>query len=396
MNTSNVSAESRRRRVQIIGKVLIFIILAAVIELASHAALRFFLVPTIPSAFYTTPPNFDQTIFDRYMQYRHPVVGWATEVPSENRYAVDIESRPNKIFPNAKASCVSLYGDSFTFGSEVNDDEAWGNVLSGLLDCKVANYAQGGYGTDQAYLRFELTGEVDKSPVNILTIYPDNILRNLNQYRPYLAGPHANWLGVKPRFIIENEELRLIPEPSYTYDELIEASDKPETLFNHEVFLPNTANGLPRLKFPFSLTVARFIVSKKIRNYITNTPSWIHFLEEDHPSDGLKIVNAIVQKFADLSVSRGQTPLLVIYPTSSSYRYYKKTGIIATQPISESALKKGIRHLDLHEPFAQYLGERSYCEVLTMPDSCVGHYNHTGNIAVAGFIRDVLEPMLSK
>ena len=109
---------------------------------------------------------------------------------------------------------MSIYGDSFTFGDEVNDDEAWGNVLSGLLECKVANYGQSGYGTDQAYLRFELNAAADKAPVNLLAIYPDNILRNLNQYRPFLAGPYASWLAVKPRFIVEGEELKLIPQPS--------------------------------------------------------------------------------------------------------------------------------------------------------------------------------------
>ena len=140
----------------------------------------------------------------------------------------------------------------------------------------MANYGQGGYGTDQAYLRFELNN-ADQAPINILGIYPDNILRNLNQYRPFLAGPYASWLAVKPRFVIdESDELKLIPQPTYTYDELVQASTTPEILFKHETFLPNSANGLPRYSFPYSLTIARFITSKKVRNFFSKTPTWIH------------------------------------------------------------------------------------------------------------------------
>lgn len=394
MNSLATGDERNERRVKIIGNVLIISILLVTVELSSYLALRFGLLPKLPALFYITPPAMNEPLYNLHMQYRHPVVGWATDLPEEKRYSVEIESRPNPTFPNEDNSCVSIYGDSFTFGDEVNDDEAWGNVLSGLLECKVANYGQSGYGTDQAYLRFELNAAADKAPVNLLAIYPDNILRNLNQYRPFLAGPYASWLAVKPRFIVEGEELKLIPQPSFTYDELVKASTTPESLFKHETFIPGSANGLPRYSFPYSLTIARFITSKKVRNYLSKTPSWIHYLEEDHPSDGLKIVSGIIGKFAALSEQRGQRPVLVLYPTASSYRYFKSTGISATQAIADEARNLGIPYLDLHEPFAQHLGERNYCELLTMPESCAGHYNPEGNRAVASLINEILEPMI--
>ena len=394
MNSLTTGDERKQKRVKIIGNVLIISIILATVELSSYVALRFGLLPKLPALFYITPPAMNEPLYNLHKQYQHPVVNWATEVPDEKRYSVEIESRPNLIFPNEDSACVSIYGDSFTFGDEVNDDEAWGNVLSGLLDCKVANYGQGGYGTDQAYLRFELNEAADKAPVNILAIYPDNILRNLNQYRPFLAGPYATWLGVKPRFIIENEELKLIPLPSFSYDELVKASTTPEILFKHETFIPGSAYGLPRYSFPYSLTIVRFVTSKKVRNYLSKTPSWINYLEEDHPADGLKIVNGIVGKFATVSEQRGQRPVLVIYPTASSYSYFKRTGISATQAIVDDARKLGITYLDLHEPFANHLGERNYCELLTMPESCTGHYNPEGNRAVAGLIKVILEEII--
>lgn len=377
-----------------IGSVLIVCILLVTVELSSYIALRFGILPRLPALFYITPPSMNEARYKEHMQYQHPVVGWATVSPDEKRYSVEIESRPNTLFPGEVSACVSLYGDSFTFADEVEDHDAWGSVLSGLLECKVANYGQGGYGTDQAYLRFELNN-ADQAPINILGIYPDNILRNLNQYRPFLAGPYASWLAVKPRFVIdESDELKLIPQPTYTYDELVQASTTPEILFKHETFLPNSANGLPRYSFPYSLTIARFITSKKVRNFFSKTPTWIHYLDEDHPAKGLEIASRIIGKFGTLSNQRGQRPLVIIYPTPSSFDYFRRTGNSATDPISQAADKQGIEFLDLHEPFSRHLGDRSYCDLLTMADSCEGHYNAEGNRVVAGIISGLLKPMI--
>ena len=53
-------------------------------------------------------------------------------------------------------SCGSAFGDSMTHGDEVTDDEAWLHRLSERLGCNVQNFGVGGYGLDQAALRYEL------------------------------------------------------------------------------------------------------------------------------------------------------------------------------------------------------------------------------------------------
>ena len=85
---------------------------------------------------------------------------------------------------------------------------------------------------------------------------------------------------------------------------------------------------------------------------------------------------------------------IAIYPTASSYRYYKRTGLIATAPISDALESVGIKHIDLHVFFADYLDDRSYCEILTMPESCQGHYSPEGNLAVATALKEVIQPMI--
>ena len=123
--------------------------------------------------------------YPEYLAIRDPVLGW----PAPNTFGQDGErdavgSRIIPLFPDpaSYSPCVALYGDSFTWSSEVDHAHAWSNVLSGLLQCRVANYGVGGYGTDQAYLRF-LHNEKDVAPIAILNHLSENILRNVNQFR---------------------------------------------------------------------------------------------------------------------------------------------------------------------------------------------------------------------
>src|SRR5262249_41661500 len=109
--------------------------------------------------------------------------------------------------------CISLYGDSFTFGSEVGPEAAWGNVLTERLGCRVDNYGGPGYGTDQAYLYFRRQHQqaVDKAPVVILTHLSENIVRNITQDISFI---YQFDLALKPRFVSDGAgHLRLVKMP---------------------------------------------------------------------------------------------------------------------------------------------------------------------------------------
>src|ERR1039458_517165 len=88
----------------------------------------------------------------------------------------------NRDFPDASRPCFSAYGDSFIWGEEVPLNDGWIEELSRRLGCRIANYGVSGYGTDQAYLRFRRLG-ADGAPVVLLGFVPEDIRRNVNQYR---------------------------------------------------------------------------------------------------------------------------------------------------------------------------------------------------------------------
>ncbi|MCH7644948.1 MAG: hypothetical protein IH974_08930 [Myxococcales bacterium] len=229
------------------GSALLLGIVAVTVELGS-AASCFFLKSRAPFLLYT-PPTVSRAAWENYVKVRDPVVGWPT-TDALNSDGYDASgSRPIPAFANPGKECMTLYGDSFTYASEVAHEAAWGNLLAESLGCRVGNFGVGGYGTDQALLRFE-SNESDVARVSILGIIPHNVLRNINQYR-YLLDMRSV-LGFKPRFVLAGNDLRLVPLPKPTFEELALLASNPGQLLPHEAFLPGTRLGPVPLKFPYT------------------------------------------------------------------------------------------------------------------------------------------------
>ena len=123
------------------------------VEIFSILSLQYYIIPRDGSMFYRLP-NINKVDFDHYLQRRDPKLGWPLPAHIGAKDFDASGARPSPTFPKPGRECVALYGNSFTYGEEVGDADAWGNVLSGMLGCRVANYGVGAYGTDQALLRF--------------------------------------------------------------------------------------------------------------------------------------------------------------------------------------------------------------------------------------------------
>lgn len=138
---------------------------------------------------------------------------------------------------------VATFGDSFTFGDEVEAAQAWPAVLQELLAARgvqadVLNFGVSAYGLDQAWLRFEKDVRSLDPDVVILGFQPENLLRDLNVIRPvYFAETGVPYS--KPRFVLEGEGLRIVNRPTVPPAELpaILADPAGSPLAEHERFL---------------------------------------------------------------------------------------------------------------------------------------------------------------
>ena len=358
--------------------------LLGLIEGASYASIRWVLHPRAPFLFYRETVV-DDLEYRRYLRERDPLLGWPRLNQLGTVHYDSSGARPT-VWQRNLPACVSLYGDSYTYGFEVAAEEAWGSVLSEFLECRVANYGVAGYGTDQAYLRFR-RNEFDQARLIILGIYHENIVRVVNQYRFLInAGDPFTF---KPRMRLEGSGmLTEIPLPVDDLTDIGNAIRFPRRHLTEEWFLPETPEGPVRVTFPFSVTIFRALNAKRVRNWLRNEPSWIDFYDPNHPSHALPTMVAVVRAFADLAAERQREFLVVIFPAPSSIRFHRERGENAAQSLKDSLATGDIKMLDLIELIPALLEGKSYCDILTARERCQGHFNRQGNQLVAEIIHD--------
>ena len=156
-------------------------------------------------------------------------LGWTPRpsyTPANGRYCYDrISSRVDcKLTTEHKTASqrnilrILILGDSYSHGDEVAYHDTFGYYLEQILNdtgipTEVINLAVGGYGVDQAFLRWQYSGRHLSADIVILGLQFENIQRNVNIIRS-LYLPHSGLPFSKPRYILQNNTLKLINSPT--------------------------------------------------------------------------------------------------------------------------------------------------------------------------------------
>jgi hypothetical protein len=295
----------------------------------------------------------------------------------------------NADFPELGTACISAYGDSFIWGEDVPLADGWIEQLSRSIGCRIANYGVSGYGTDQAYLRFR-KNIADKAPVVMLGIFPENLIRNVNQYRAFMGG-ELQPSYVKGRFILDADgKLAWIPRPNLGLDEMIALHRAPATVVPHEYLLPDSRDGPVTLRFSYALALTRLALTPAIQNGILGKPLWSDYFRDSHPSGALPLTVALAEAFAREADRRGQRPLVIILPSASSFRGQARYGVFEYGPLLAALSAKRIDVIDTGTALLTALGGRSYCMLFAAPDTCSLHYGRDGGGLVATAVHDAL------
>lgn len=147
-----------------------------------------------------------------------------------------------------KTILISTYGDSFTFGRQVNDDETYQSYLSEMTESNVLNYGVGNYGIDQALLRLKREYPSNRSKIVILGSVPSTIVRILCVWKHY--NEFGNTLAFKPRFYVKNNKLILKENIINTRDKYINYEDYlPEIKLYDQFYYSKFSDEI--LKFPY-------------------------------------------------------------------------------------------------------------------------------------------------
>ncbi len=339
--------------------------------------------------FLDTPSNISD--YKNYLKIRHPLLGW----PSPNKFGgkkfdkTGVRRSPAFTHIKQNKPCISLYGDSFTYADEVAHEYAWGNVLSMLRNCRVHNFGVGGYGTDQAYLRYLDTN--DKSPIVILGIYDENIKRNVNQFRNFYLPITYLQFGFKPRFILEGDKLRLIPLPEIDPKKLRDFSRNPKKYLKYDFFVPD-GNLNTQFKFPYSISLIEAVLKtiRSTKNHSFN--NHIHsFYSKNHISDSFEVTVGIVQEFRNTALRKSQIPIVLFIPGNNELKQFQKTQQWGYQPLLDELSK--IEHLQLLNSgtkFIKYLDNRSPNILFIDQVTGGGHFNETGYKILAERVNEYL------
>ncbi len=300
-----------------------------------------------------------------------PELGWRV------MYNTPFGERPRAV--SYRQPVVAAFGDSFTHGDEVGHSETWPAHLATHLQADVLNYGSSAYGMDQALLRMER--DLDRAPTafTILGFISYDIERNVSVYWKFLQ-PQDGLALTKPRFLLKNGALELLPNPIATAEEV--PLRLREEAFIRQIGIHDwwyNPYRLPEPDFPrLSLFFRRGF--------------WKAVISSIHPPDLWQIeeprtiAELILVRFRNTSIARGARPIFLHLPVVWELLEYAKNG---TLPGSVVRFLKicAARRLRCLIPLeeAAALPRDQFLSFFTRRESG-GHYSDLGNRFIAQYL----------
>jgi len=281
--------------------------------------------------------------------------------------------------PRTHGPIVALYGDSFTFCSEVLYAESWGHQLEELLaqagkEHEVLNLGVGGYDMGQAYLRWRSTHAELQPGIVVFGFQPENVLRNLGLIRAFYV-PGTKLPFSKPRFVLEGDELGLVNVPSLTPREMLEVLRNP---WGWEL-LPLETFYLERERERSLRQHSRLLCLLLDRVGNANVGEERRVASYREGSEGFKLAVRIVQRFHDEVRAAGSQFVIVHLPNKSHL-----ADIRAGRPMPHGALlaelaRRGITVVDPTPELLRLVEQEGLPEIFGMHT----HYASSSNRVVA-------------
>jgi hypothetical protein len=282
---------------------------------------------------------------------------------------------------------VAAFGDSFVYSNEVNTQDSWASLLENRYpDIEILNYGVGGYGVDQAYLRYLHEGK-DLSPDLILIGFiRDDITRVVNVYRRFRSTQEVPL--TKPRFGLDRSE-RLVhlasPLRVSDYEKLLEEPSRVAALGKYDYWYDSAIyrnplydySALVRIVTGIGIRVANRLGSGRlIRDGVLNSQS-----------EAFRVQLALFRNFVDSARARGARPVILLFPDREDILGPAERPS-ALDPLRRSLQDHQLEYLDLREAFRAQNHVRR--ENLFMPG---GHYSPEGNLIVAEWLGSQLKKM---
>lgn len=309
--------------------------------------------------------------------FRHDaVLGWSLRPGFRSSLCtIDADGNrrdPARPAPMSKAVRVATFGDSFTFGGDVADREAYPEVLA-RRDARlaVANYGVPAYGLDQAFLRYQRDGRMSHPQIVVIGFMSENVCRSVSVFRPFYQ-PASLLPFAKPRYVPGEHGPYLIDNPLPRLDDYRTLMARPaETLSRlgeHDFFYGTR----PRAG-PLDGSAAVRLLKVAAEQWGPGRRS--RFYAAD--SEAFRVTTELFTAFYEMALRDGAQPVIVIFPEHSDLVRWRSAGIKRYAPLLQFFAGKGYRVLDAMEAFDAAGRDRPIAELVPT------HYSPLANELVA-------------
>ncbi|MFC1665472.1 hypothetical protein ACFL17_07575 [Pseudomonadota bacterium] len=369
--------------------IVLIILTYAFVELVSYAGIAFLSkvrhtryepVDTITAKHQKIVKRFIAQETDYYAF--SPTLGWTVRKNgSKGLYQANSSAlrsnREYSIKPPRHIHRISTFGDSFTHGDDVKNNETWQAVMENTNPgLEVLNFGVGGFGLDQAYLRYLEDGRQFKSHLVFIGYMSENINRNVNTYRPFYH-PKTGTPLTKPRFIVKDGNLTLLPNPMQRLGDyktlLLHPQERLTHLGSNDYFFKRryTSN-----MFDWSPTVK--LVKISTYKFSKRSPEQDITLNGHYnpSSEAFVVTKRIFDDFYSSAIKNQSTPIILIFPDSTDVTRYRKKNKKRYSPLLSYLNSVGYKYIDLMGAFQN----------TAIKDLFSGHYTPLANRLVAKHI----------
>ena len=320
----------------------------------------------------------------------------------------DRGARTNPGFESTESS-ISCYGDSFSFCRQVNNEDTWEHYLSELLKTNVQNFGVGNYGLDQAVLRLKREFESNQTEKVMIGVVPDTISRILSVWKHY--SEYGNTLGFKPRFSLNNDELKILHNPIDSEEKFLEYEKYLEYIQSNDYFYEKKFKK-EKISFPYSLTNLRnwrrnFEIIKWVRKISkmeksgidSKNVSWKPMsiimkknlewrIELFKDKNNLRLIKKILEKYVEFSKEKKFIPIFFFLPQKDDILFIEKNYNFYENMIKEIMEIDELVFLDITK---NLLHKENLDELYSDENEYGGHYSKEGNKKIAELIFYELE-----
>jgi hypothetical protein len=295
---------------------------------------------------------------------------------------------------NIDNALICLFGDSYTVGS-FDIEKSWPYLLEKKAKRPVLNFGVGGYGTDQAYWRFEKR-YIDKlkTPYVCLVIMSENIARIVIRYPGFYARS-SSLRPPKPMYYKEkNGKIVLLPNPLKSPDEIVLLKEMPfikemgQKDYWYNFFEQHGFN--QRIHFPYSYFLLKQLPFSVRQYYQKRIKNNYHYKTLYNNNSARSIMEHIILKFIHRAAENDTFPIILFLPNWIDFIDYQKKGETVYHDFYLNIKRQHHATFDGMDYFTSYLekGEEISLFFVSFEN---GHLNSYGEQVISeGFYRDLL------